>query len=720
MIVAKGSSTAYWMLRHEENSTQGRVRWYASENSTKVADIKVDLGATRWAYDTWHHIAVTSDGTTHALLVDGTCVGACKPYITNWDYSGNPIVIGNNVFFGQTSYGYIDEVRITKGVSRYSAGRYTVPTTPFEADANTKLLIQSDFSEGGLGADHSNNYNYFTPTNLTADDMMPDSPMNNFATLNSLDQNGITLSEGNLKAVGATGPWSEVRSSMGVSSGKWYWEVLYVSTAELEGWTAGLRSSRGALFQAHWYSGSWSTATNGHCYGLLDSGAKVSDGSYTASFTSALSANDIIGFALDLDSGTTTLGVYVNGSSVGTMYSSLAAGETWTPALCLVDPAGSTSVAVMNLGSDSSFAGAKTAQGNQDANKRGDFYYAPPAGFLALCSDNLPDPAIALPGENFNSVLYTGDGQTTKAITGVGFQPELVWLKSRSHATGHILQDVVRGATKRLEVNSTGAEVTDATYVASFNSDGFTVGNNVDTNRSNGTFASWNWKAGGTAVSNSEGSVTSSVSANTAAGFSICSFTMGASSSTIGHGLSQAPELVIFKSVGTTDGWYGQWPETGNAARVMLNENAPVYTSSSSWSSTSPTATVFTANINHSGTSIAYCFHSVEGFSNIGSYEGNGSGDGPFIYTGFTPAMVIIKNIDDTQDWSIWDNRRPGYNVSAEYLKPNDATTESSATSLDMVSNGFRCRGTSDINNSSKTMIYIAFAESPFKTANAR
>ena len=186
MIVAKGDGTAYWMLRHEENNTQGRVRWYASENSATVADIKVDLGATRWAYDTWHHIAVTSDGTTHALLVDGTCIGACTAKIANWNYSGNPIVIGNNNGFSQTCYGYIDEVRITKGVNRYDAGRYTVPTTPFTSDANTKLLIQSDWSEGGIGADHSGNYNYFTPSNIGANDSMPDSPMNNFCTWNPL------------------------------------------------------------------------------------------------------------------------------------------------------------------------------------------------------------------------------------------------------------------------------------------------------------------------------------------------------------------------------------------------------------------------------------------------------------------------------------------------------------------------------------------------------
>ena len=187
-------------------------------------------------------------------------------------------------------------------------------------------------------------------------------------------------------------------------------------------------------------------------YGLLDSGAKCSNTTspkYEAGFTSALSANVIVGLALDLDSGTTTLKVYVNGSLAGTMYSSLQAGKTWTPALCLIDPAGSTSIAVMNLGSDSSFAAAKTAQGNKDGNNNGDFYYTPPSGYLGLCTNNLAEPLIALPGEHFNSVLYTGNS-TARSITGVGFAPDFTALKSRNHAYNHSDYDTVRGATKQL------------------------------------------------------------------------------------------------------------------------------------------------------------------------------------------------------------------------------------------------------------------------------
>ena len=188
------------------------------------------------------------------------------------------------------------------------------------------------------------------------------------------------------------------------------------------------------------------------------------------------------------------------------------------------------------------------------------------------------------------------------------------------------------------------------------------------------------------------------------------------------------PDLIIIKGRDVTEDWLvGSAPQVLGSGRMYLSTTAPDSTSyaASLWNSTAATPSVFSvgdsAVVNTNTKSyVAFLWSSIEGYSKVGSYEGNGSGDGPFIYTGFAPAMIIIKNMDDTQDWSIWDNKRPGYNVINQYLKPNDTASTSSATSLDMVSNGFKCRGTSDINNNNKTMIYIAFAESPFKTANAR
>ena len=741
------SNTTLW----SQNSNQGdpKIRVYydptASSGtltlnhwgSTNESLQKTNLGLST---DTWYHFEFVQNGASSAyMFVDGTLEAS-----GTWsDTSCNP----SHVFeIGREDYesgnyldGYIDEFRVSDTARHTSS--FTPSTTEYSADANTLLLIHSDFN-GGLGADNSGNTNDFTPTNLVATDQVLDSPTNNFATLNPLDENGITLSEGNLKAVGSTSPWSEVRNTIGVSSGKWYWEVLYVSTAELEGWVAGIRSSRGALFQAHWYSGSWSTATNGHCYGLLDSGTKVSDGSSTASFTSALSANDIIGFALDLDSGTTTLEVYVNGSSVGTMYSSLQTGEHYTPAFSLADPAGSTSVGVMNLGSDSSFAGAKTAQGNQDGNGIGDFYYTPPSGFKALCSDNLPNPSIADPTKHFNTVLYTGsDSSADRAITGVGFQPDLVWSKIRSTSFIHLLYDSVRGAGKALRSNATNAEDSDYStgYLSSFDSDGFsTVAGSTENTRHNytsQTYAVWNWKAGGTASSNTDGSITSSVSANTDAGFSIVSFTgNGTAGATVGHGLSQAPEFWVTKNRDSAYAWFTGTPEYPNPAGnyyIQLDASMAAASNTGIWNGALASSSVITlgnlasAQNNSGDAHIAYCFHSVDGYSKVGSFTGNNSvTDNTFVYTGFKPAFLLIKNIDTSgQNWTIWDNKRDTYNVADRILEPNDSRVEQEDvnTTIDLLSNGFKPKNNNNqCGGGPTTFLYYAVASSPFKTSNAR
>ena len=239
---------------------------------------------------------------------------------------------------------------------------------------------------------------------------------------------------------------------------------------------------------------------------------------------------------------------------------------------------------------------------------------------------------------------------------------------------------------------------------------------------SGNSYVSWNWNAGTSTVTNTEGSVNAQVRANPTAGFSICSFTMGAGSTTIGHGLSQAPELIIFKATGATDGWYTQWPKTGNAARVMLNQDVAAYTGSSSWSSTSPTATVFTASINHSNPSIAYCFHSVPGFSHVGWYGGNFNADGSFAYTGFRPAFIMIKNADAAANWVMQDDKRSPTNPRNVVLLADTADAEANWSSypIDILSNGFKIRNTGQGTNSAHTFLFLAFAEYPFKTTNAR
>jgi hypothetical protein len=619
-----------------------------------------------------------------------------------------------------------------------------------------KFQDSSDF-----GDDSSGEGNDFTVTNLVATDQMVDSPTNNFATLNSLDQNGITLAEGNLKGTGLTAPWSEVRNSIGVSSGKWYWEVLYVSESESACWVAGIRSTEGELAQFHWYSASWSTATNGYNYGLLTDGAKVSSGTYTESFTSALSTGDIIGFALDLDSGTTTLDVYVNNSSAGTMYSSLQAGQTWTPGLSLCDPVGaSVSVAVMNLGSDSSFAGAKTAQGNQDGNSVGDFYYAPPTDFLALCTSNLDDPEITLPGDNFDVQIWTGTA-ATKVIT-TGFQTDFVWGKNRNGTSSHCLMDVIRGTSSTLKTNSNAAVESASDVITSFDSTGYTLGDsatgpNLNQNGSD-TFVGWAWKAGGTPTATNvatSGVMTSGsvfingssdtsftpgstiypekISANTTNGFSIVEYDGNVTSgATVAHGLSQAPELYVLHSLDVINSWQVYADPLGSNNRfIQLNEAGAYESNTNRWNDTSPTASLFSLGngsmVNASGEPfIVYCWHSVEGYSKVCRYEGNGNTDGTFIYTGFRPAFLLAKNVDaGASNWIMEDNKRNPYNPEDTRLwaNLNDAETTAGAgyADFDFVSNGVKIRGDSgNYNSSAKTYLCIVFAESPFKYANAR
>jgi hypothetical protein len=620
----------------------------------------------------------------------------------------------------------MDEIRISD-TARYTT-TFTPSTTAFTADANTLLLIHSDFN-GGLGQDISGNKNDFAVTNLVATDQMVDSPTNNFCTLNPLvrSYDTPTYSEGNLQATGAyaLSSYGTIAATMSISSGKWYWEVYqkavgYVST--------GIKSDLSLT----------SIAVNPQDHtGTINyytDGTKRIDGTST-SYGATYATGDIVGVALDLDSGTQTITFYKNNSTQGSITISGGCASAAS-----VVPEGitlyTTDVVVMNFGQDSSFAGNKTAQGNQDSNSIGDFYYEPPTDYLALCTSNLASPEIALPTDYFNTLLYTGTGGSGQSLTGVGFQPDMMFLKRRdAGSTGWGAMDVVRGAEassslSKLTPNAATAEESSGdTYdVISFDSDGFTVGEgyNLNVNVSSGTYATWNWKAGGTAASNTDGTITSSVSANTTAGFSIVSYTgEDNAGDTVGHGLTQTPELIIVKDLTSAEDWQVYDVTGGPTKYIQLNDTGDYATDTTRWNDTAPSASVFSLGtsdkVNDDGDNyIAYCFHSVEGYSKVGSYEGNGNLDGAFVYTGFRPAFVMTKSVDSTSDWQMFDNKRAGYNVDNYELEANDSAAEDTSTEfIDIVSNGFKNRDTTDP-NVAETYIYLAFAESPFKYSNAR
>ena len=364
-----------------------------------------------------------------------------------------------------------------------------------------------------LGLDRSGNGNNWTVNNLAYSDQMVDSPTNNFCTLNPLDADALTT-EGNLATV-ANSAWKNIRGTMFVSSGKWYWETVKTSTASVY-------AQNGAATSEPSLGEDYGDAQNGLFVYSAHNGTKVGQGSAPASYGDSYATGDVIGVALDMDNG--TIKFYKN----NTIQNSGTAAFTGITGDVAPWMSSYNNTMNANFGQDSSFAGTKTAQGNQDGNGIGDFYYTPPTGFLALCTSNLPDVAV-VPSEHFNPVIYTGDGNTTNAITGVGFQPDFTWIKHRTAAYNHALFDAVRGATKEMASNTTSAEATETTSLKSFNADGFTLGDKGGVNNSTGSannFVSWNWKANGSGSSNTNGSInTTKTSANVDAGFSIVTCT---------------------------------------------------------------------------------------------------------------------------------------------------------------------------------------------------
>ena len=328
---------------------------------------------------------------------------------------------------------------------------------------------------------------------------------------------------------------------------------------------------------------------------------------------------------------------------------------------------------------------------------------------------------IDKPSDYFNTVLYTGNGGT-QAITGVGFKPDFNWIKDRDGTPSHVLHDIIRGVTKRIMSNNTNAEDT-GSQINSFDTDGFTVPNN--NNNTNGSdFVAWNWLGSNTTASNGNGSITSTVSLNATAGFSVVKWTGSGANATIGHGLGVTPSMLMVKNVTAVGGWRVWHQDLGTTESLQLNTTAAVSTSAGQFNSSATfNSTVFSVggegDTNQSSqTIISYSFAEKQGYSKFGSYTGNGNADGTFVYTGFKPAMIIIKQINEARDWLIIDNKRLGYNVKNYDLHPNDNVAEDTRERLDIVSNGFKMRDASNANNKSGgSYIYMAFAENPFVTS---
>ena len=596
----------------------------------------------------------------------------------------------------------------------YLATGFQVVGTNADINANNTTYVYMAFAdkrEYAYWLDQSGNNNDWTSVNLTESDISVDTPSNNFCTLNPLDKKeSPTFSEGNLKISVADD--YESRGTIYVDSGKWYCE-MYVASIGNNGTLLGISvNNMGEINALSSNNGVAYFSSNGNKY------VQASGASYGASYA----AGDIIGVALDQDNH--TVNFYKNNVAQGALTI-----PTDSHAFSVAN-SGTASVVVTNFGQDSSFAGNKTAQGNQDGNDIGDFYYTPPTGYLALCTSNLSAPAVT-PSENFNTVLYTGNGGT-QSITGVGFQAGLTWIKARSEVRAHYHFDEVRGVEKALSFDATGAEDESSSYLSAFGSDGFSIGNTSTINKNNITYASWNWKVGGSSgSSNTNGSInTTSTSVNSDAGFSISTYTGNATSgATIGHGLSKAPEVIIVSvrsQAGGHNMYHTAWGSAAKTAPIQSYE--PSYTNTNIWNSTAPGSSVFTIGNNSvvntdNATFVAYCWHSVEGYSKFGVYKGTGNNDGPFIYCGFRPAFIMLKNSDAYQHYTIYDVKRRTFNPvnTAVYADVTEAESNDSEHNIDILSNGFKIRNNGAQNNTnSNDYMFMAFAETPFKYSNAR
>jgi hypothetical protein len=356
------------------------------------------------------------------------------------------------------------------------------------------------------------------------------------------------------------------------------------------------------------------------------------------------------------------------------------------------------------------------------------FAYTAPSGFKALCTANLPAPLVTKPNTVMDVALYTGNG-STQTISGLGFSPDLVWIKSRNYADVHKLFDVIRTAGYELRSDTTDSENYDSTTLTSFNSNGFGLGSNPGSNRNAYPFVAWAWDAGSSTVTNTQGSITSSVRANATAGFSVVTFNTGSSGDkTVGHGLNIAPSLILLKSRATVENWSVFHSSVCDSVvkYLILNSTSALLSNAQIWGAALPTSSVFGIRSGTASTTntdmVAYCFAPVVGYSSFGSYTGNGSTDGPFVFCGFRPRYILRKRTDTSgPSWRVIDAARNTYNLANEILEPNTSDATENNNEIDILSNGFKVRSAdTDGNASGGTIIYAAFAESPFNYARAR
>ena len=708
-IFNAGTASAFFDLKWSgSGDTEGANRLHIREYSSSAEQIEYWTNRTFEDTSKWYHILLQVD-TTQSTSTDRIKLYVDGDQITSWYRSNAPSLnfdtlvnstVLHNVgrFTGATTNnldGYLAEFNLvdgstvapsTFGVTDTSTGRW-IPKTLSGITYGTNGFRLKFQDSSALGDDTSGNGNDYASSNLASTDQTTDSPTQNFTTVDpSVNPGSDTISEGNLKTVGGSSTYSYTVGTMRPKSGKYYAEFKVISgggNAPQIG-IAG-RYSTGSTNHLGYNPTTYSYYFGGQVYLGLSTNSPTAWGD-------AYTDNDTIGVALDLDNNK----LYFAKNNTWQNSSDPTTGAN---AIGIIPPEntkfGGYAFAVGNFEG----AGGPTIEHNYGQRS---FTYTPPTGYVALQQDNLPE--------------------TAKGVTG------MAWIKNRAVAN-HSLQDSSRGSTKMLYPDLTLAEIDVTQGVQRFLKGGCTVGEDTLINTASNSYVSWNWVANsGSTSSNTDGSITSTVQANTTAGFSIVQYTGTGSNATVGHGLSSAPEWFIVKELSNANSWIVSHKGLTSQATYSITLNNTNAESSSGgtvyWNSTAPTSSVFSlatdTGVNGSSRNyVAYCWHGVDGFSKFGKYVGNGSTDGPFIYTGFQPAMVMVKSSSNSAtNWEIRDNKRSssgGTNPITQVLYPNLSSQEFTTDNCDFLSNGFKWRSSGgNRNESGYTYIYMAFAEHPF------
>jgi len=741
--VKRGQLGAYNVLLSAANgaSTRDYISFDSSDRLTfDIADATAGQKTTTQVFrdpSAWYHIVVAED-TTQAtannrirMYVNGVEVTAFTLNTApSQNYSGG---INNNVVHrianaaqAANAYldGYLAEVNFIDGqqLTPSSFGAYDnsgiwqpIKYTGTYGTNGFYLPFSNTTSTTTLVADSSGNGNNWTPNNisLTAGvtyDSMIDSPTvtnlsSNYAVLNPVNLlGGGTLANANLTW---TSPATDNRACASTfaidqqTGAKWYWEVTLTSKTGTY-WSTGVYSSTALPY-----------SNTPDCFLRSDGNVYVNNALVTT--VASVTTGDIVGFTFDVDA--YQLKIYKNNTLLTTQ--NLTRGTLPLYAGASSDSSGGTMVYDFNFG-------------------QRPFSYTPPSGFVALNTANLPAPLVSNGAMYVAATTYTGTGATLSITnggnntSGATFQPDLVWMKSRSAIVDHAWYDSVRGATNDIASNLATGQTTQSTGLTSFDSSGFTIGTLAKINTNAATYVAWQWKAAGSTVSNTSGTITSTVSANPTAGFSIVSYTgNGVAGATIGHGLGVAPSMIFVKKTSASDNWgiyHSSNPSPAASYALTLNSTAAAGLNTTYWNAVAPTSSVFSVGTaaqtnTNTATYIAYCFASVKGFSDFGTYTGNGSAtDGPFIYTGFRPRVIIVKrSVGAVASWVITDTSRSPYNLDQTVIYPNLTNAEATVSFGDILSNGFKIKATAgEINTSGSTYVYAAFAENPFNNSRAR